>query len=142
MITKISQQQNEPFERDFYSSSLPDHLFLYLIIISWSSSSSLMKSTNQSTLTKLKQRQERSKLQRAKARKTKGDLKKLHLIIAKALEKGLTDIELPLGLLLRGLTQKNEELRSGEERCEQLRKEIEEKTRREILYLTRNHNQT
>ena len=101
-----------------------------------------MKSTNQSTLTKLKQRQERSKLQRAKARKTKGDLKKLHLIIAKALEKGLTDIELPLGLLLRGLTQKNEELRSGEERCEQLRKEIEERTRREILYLTRNHNQT
>lgn len=140
MITKTSQQQNEPFGRGFYSSSLPDHLFLYLIIIPWSSSSSLMKSTDQSTLTKLKQRQERSKLQRAKARKTKGDLKKLHLITAKGIEKGFTRIELPLGLLLRGLTQKNEELRSGEEMCEQLRKEIEEKTEREIMYLTRNHS--
>ena len=90
-----------------------------------------MKSTLHSILTK-KQRQKPSKLQRAKARKSKGDLKKLHLILAKGLEKGLTRIDIPLGVLKRGLTQKNEELRRGEERCEQLRKEIEEKTQREI----------
>jgi ERCC4-type nuclease len=103
----------------------------FLIIIPWSSSSSIMKSTLHSILTK-KQRQKRSKLQRAKARKSKGDLKKLLLILAKGLEKGLTRIDIPLGVLKRGLTQKNEELRRGEERCEQLRKEIEEKTQREI----------
>ena len=99
-----------------------------------------MKSTHHSILTK-KQRQKRSKLHRAKAQKTKGDLKKLHVITAEALEIGFARIEIPLGVLLRGLTQKNEELRSGEESCEQLRKEIVEKTVREIMYLTRNNSQ-
>ena|ERR1700685_741586 len=94
-----------------------------------------MKSTGKSILTR-RQRQKSSKLHRAKARKIKGDLKKLHLVTADALEKGFARVELPLGVLVRGLTQKNEELRSGEESCEQLRKEIEEKTVREIIYLT------